>query len=218
MATHSPKWETIFADCDFLTWTEKPQSNGTFEQYRLFHHWEGIDKSTIDGFIGTPQPNLSDLFSVGFHGASDKFWGGTVLHACVDVLSMSPNINFVTSLKYLLIILLENNLVDDTKTNAYKQTPRDAVISNMMDGSIDRWVQKNGNLQYSVYFILSNLQKYKSTLSSALRKLQYAVFKRKHKMSNKENLLFILYSPPGQIEHTFIQTFPGGTNFHNAKF
>tara|TARA_B110000483_G_scaffold207787_1_gene252966 strand:+ start:3523 stop:3987 length:465 start_codon:yes stop_codon:yes gene_type:complete len=131
---------------------------------------------------------------------------------------MSRNNDFSTSLKYLLIILLENNLVDDTEVNAYEQTPRDLLISNMIDEYDDINIhKKHANVQYSVYLIFSNLKKYKSILRLVMEKLRTAVLKSKHKMSHKGNLTSIVCSPPGQVEHAMIESFPGGKMFCDAK-
>ena len=64
--------------------------------------------------------------------------------------------------------------------------------------------------------MFTNLKNYKNTLMLIFTELKLAVYKMKHIINHKSNLILVLYSPPGQIEMNKMCSFPGGLSYHNT--
>ena len=215
------KWEKIFENCDFVTnhfldnSVTSSNHNSTF--YRLFVISREITFDVIDSFLKNSLENCSGM---DFQKQSHTFWYGNILHACVETLTLSSRPEYSSCLLYLLSLLIENSCrenVDMLAINAYEQTPKEVLITNMIDAHNDINIhKKHTNTHYIMSLMFSNINRYKSKISFVFNSFKMNLLQNKHKKSHNFNLTTILYSPPCQVGQCTFENFPGGSAYHST--
>ena len=125
MSSHleRPNWEILFDNCHFATnqFRRRSLSIPDCGLYTIFHITNEITTEDIDHCI-----SIWD-----FKNTSTKFWYGTILHACVAVLTLSDNHENSRYLLYLMQWLLENKIVDESTIDTFEDTAIDLLVCSM---------------------------------------------------------------------------------------
>ena len=214
MPVYSKHWDEFFQNCVYMTNCLQVRGESVPENpllFRCFYISSEISLEDID--------RLFDLYRKEFaHAQSPKFWYGTILHACIEVLCMSNNHTYSNSLLYLMLRLLENKVVDEASINTYEQTPLEVLKYNILNpcNEIDM-LKNNSNMFLVMCAMFMNMDKYKSRLRHVYDAFRDNMAKIRHKKNHHLNLTAILCSPPGQVELNLVKSFPGGSLYHRTE-